>query len=50
MFRALQVAMSLAMLDCPANRTPFVDDELRRACERHLERVAPQQLGKRARR
>jgi hypothetical protein len=49
-FRALEVAMSLAMLDYPANRTPFADDELRRAYERHLERVAPQQLGKRARR
>ncbi len=49
-FRALEVAMSLAMLDYPANRTPFADDELRRTYERHLERVAPQQLGKRARR
>ncbi len=49
-FRALEVAMSLALLDYPANRTPFVDDELRRAYERHLERVAPEQLEKRARR
>ncbi len=29
-FRALEVAMSLAMLDCPADRTPCADDELTR--------------------
>jgi hypothetical protein len=48
-FRALEVAMSLALLDYPTNRTPFADEALRRAYERHLTGVAPQRLGKRGR-